>query len=69
MVEVEIWKFGDTTHKLYSDNLKLVEDVCKTLKCNVSARYLDKGKEVGWDLVFDSKRIRTVNRIIKKHGK
>ena len=69
MADIEIWKFGETTHKLYSDNFDLVDDICKTLNCNVSGRYLEKGKEIGWDLVFDSARLRTVNRIVKKYGK
>ena len=69
MANDEIWKFGETTHKLYSENLKLINDVCETLKGNISGRYLNKGKEVGWDLVFDSKKLRTVNRLIKKYGK
>ena len=35
MANDEIWKFGETTHKLYSENLKLINDVCETLKCNI----------------------------------
>ena len=68
MLEYDIWPYVSGSHKIYSSDKKMIDELCTILKIeNVSATYMKKGKPFAWDLVFEDVRMNTVKRIVKKY--
>tara|TARA_Y100001938_G_C7957720_1_gene362622 strand:+ start:602 stop:811 length:210 start_codon:yes stop_codon:yes gene_type:complete len=69
MLEIEIWPYVSGSHKVYTNNEKMKNELCTVLKIeNASCTYMKKGKPFAWDLIFNDVRMSTVKRIIKKYN-
>ena len=68
MLEYEIWPYVSGSHKIYTNDEKMKNELCTVLSLNeVSSTYMKKGKPFAWDIVFSDVRMSTVNRIVKKY--
>ena len=69
MLEIEIWPYVSGSHKVYTNNEKMKNELCTVLKIeNASCTYMEKGKPFACDLIFNDVRMSTVKRIIKKYN-
>lgn len=72
-IEFEEWKFGDTTHKVYTNSKTLLNKIIKEAKCDVCDVYMMKGRPIAWDVIVDKKYIAKIKKlyreVIKKRKK
>jgi len=64
--ESNIWKFDYGLYKIYTDKKSVMKMVKKVTGNPVSATYYKKGKEIGWDFVFETKHLSEIKRQIRE---
>ena len=65
----KIWKYNYGLYKLYTDKKSVINRVMKITGNNVTCTYYEKGKEIGWDIIVETKHLPEVKRSIREFKK
>ena len=53
--ESDIWKLDYGLYKIYTDKRSVINMVKRITSNDIAATYYEKGKEIGWDTIFETK--------------
>ena len=63
----EIWKLLDDDYKVYTESKRTRNKILKLIgKPKPTGVYTKKGKEFGWDVVFNNEYLQRIKALIKQ---
>ena len=63
--ESEIWKLDYGLYKIYTDRKSVLNTVKRITSNEIAATYYKKGREIGWDMIFETKHLAEIKRQLR----